>query len=92
MLVRVEPPVIGQNYGLGSEDISHLILTAKYEGVSLFPIKEWPCHVYVSRILSDSVISALKFTASQIEVIAWGIIFRNFDEAREHAKQFKCII
>jgi hypothetical protein len=81
MLVEIEPPVIGQNYGLGSQDITNLILSSRYEGFSLFPVKEWPCHVYVSRILDATVIRTLAFTRDQIEIIAWGRIFRTLDEA-----------
>ena len=89
MLIEIEPPVIGQKYGLGGKDISHLILSARYEGASLFPVREWPCHVYVTRIVDDVVIEALVFTRSQVEIIACGMIFRTLEEASAHAKQFQ---
>ena len=89
MLVEIEPPLIGQNYGLGSQDITNLILSARHEGFSLFPVHEWPCHVYVARILDDTVTERLAFTRSQVEVIAWGMIFRTLDEANAHAKKFQ---
>ena len=89
MLVEIEPPVIGQNYGLGGEDISNLILSTRHEGFSLFPVKEWPCHVYIARILDDAITQTLTFTRDQVEIIAWGIIFRTFDEANAHAKKFQ---
>ena len=86
MLVEIEPPVIGQNYGLGGEDISNLILSARHEGFSLFPVKEWPCHVYIARILDDTITKTLTLTRGQVEIIAWGMIFRTFDEANAHQK------
>ena len=89
MLVEIEPPVIGQNYGLGNQDIANLILSARYEGFSLFPVKEWPCHVYVARILDDTITQTLSFTRDQVEIIAWGIIFCTLDEASAHAKKFQ---
>lgn len=89
MLVEIEPSLIGQNYGLGSQDITNLILSARHEGFSLFPVQEWPCHVYVARILDDTITRTLAFTRSQVEVIAWGMIFRTLHEANTHAKKFQ---
>lgn len=89
MLIEIEPPVIGQKYGLGNQDITNLILSSRYEGFSLFPVKEWPCHVYIARILDDAVIRTLAFTRSQVEIIAWGMIFRTLEEANAHAKEFQ---
>jgi hypothetical protein len=57
MLVAIEPPVIGQTYGLGSEDIYHLLLATRWEGQTLWPISHWPTHVYVLRPLDKSVIN-----------------------------------
>ncbi len=63
MLVEIEPPLIGQGYGLGGQDITSLILSARHEGFPLFPVKEWPCHVYIARILDDTVSKTLNFYA-----------------------------
>lgn len=89
MLVEIEPPLIGQGYGLGGQDITNLILSARHEGFSLFPVKEWPCHVYIARILDDTIARTLAFTRNQVEVIAWGMIFRTLDEANAHAEKFQ---
>jgi len=89
MLVEIAPPVIGQNYGLGSQDITNLILSARYEGSSLSLVNEWPCHVYVSRILDAAIIRTLAFTQSQVEIIAWGMIFLTLDESYAQAKKFR---
>jgi hypothetical protein len=42
LLVKVEPPIIGQPYGLGGRDIDTLLVATRHKGDSLFPIKEWP--------------------------------------------------
>ena len=89
MLVEIDPPVIGQHYGLGSKDITNLILSSRHEGFTLFPVKEWPCHVYVARILDDAIPKTTSFTRDQVEVIAWGMIFRTLDEAKAHARKFQ---
>ncbi len=53
MLIDVDPPVIGQPYGLGSEDITQLIIATRWKGCTLFPVTEWNCSVYVVRILDE---------------------------------------
>jgi hypothetical protein len=88
MLVEIAPPLTGQRYGLGGNDIANLILSARYEGSSLFPINEWPCHVYIARILDETITKTLSITTDQVEIIAWGMIFRTLDEANAHAEKF----
>lgn len=83
MLIEVAPPVMGQPYGLGSRDIGELIISARFQGSTLFPITEWPCHVYIARVLDRGVIESLAVSKKeQIEVIAWGSIFRTLEEVR----------
>ena len=86
MLVEIEPPLIGQTYGLGGREISSLIISSRYEGTTLFPVKEWPCHVYVARILDEGILKTLTFTRDQVEVIAWGMIFPTIEEPNSHEK------
>ena len=63
MLIEIKPLLIGQRYGLGCKDVSNLILSSRQDGFSLFPVHEWPCHVYIARILDDAVTKTL--TASE---------------------------
>jgi hypothetical protein len=88
MLIEVEPSLIGQRYDLGSRDITNLILSPKWVSLSLFPVTQWPCPVYVARILDDAITESGAFTPSQVELIAWGSIFRTLEEASAHAKRF----
>ena len=87
MLIEIEPPLIGQTYGLGGRDIANFIISSRHEGTTLFPVKEWPCHVYVARILDESIDKTLAFTREQVEVIAWGMIFPTVEEANAQAKE-----
>jgi hypothetical protein len=89
MLVEVEPAIIGQEYGLGRKDITEVLLSSRYQGFSLFPITEWPCDVYIARILDDAVIATSVITANQVEVIAWGRIYRALPEADAEVKKFE---
>lgn len=88
LLVRFGPALIGQPYGLKAQDIDTLILSAKHEGVTLSPVSEWPCHVYVSRLLDDRVLETGVFSAEQVEMLGWGAIFQTADAALDYAKMF----
>lgn len=75
LLVEISPPIIGQAYGFGGNDIHRLILTPRFEGVSLSAIHEWPCHVH---ILCSAVINEEDFSDSKnILKIAWGQIYQS---------------
>jgi hypothetical protein len=82
MLIHVDPPVIGQPYGLGARDLTRLIVTARFVGFTLFPISEWPCHVYVSRMLDEGITGSSAFTGEQVEIIAWAWLYRTIAEAK----------
>jgi hypothetical protein len=72
MLVRIAPPVIGQKYRLGTVDIDRLILATHLTGRSLYPINEWPCHVYVMRIVNDQMLRTLSTDKDDVAMISWG--------------------
>ena len=46
-------------------------------------------YVYVARILDDAIPKTLVITLGQVELIAWGTIFRTLDEAAAHAQLFQ---
>jgi hypothetical protein len=81
MLVAIEPPVIGQPYGLGGEDIYHLLLATRHQGQGLFPVSQWPAHVYVLRMLNQSILHQREFSSTQTQLIEWGLVFRTYEEA-----------
>ena len=85
LLVDIAPPITGQRYGLGNNDITQLILATRHQGVTLFPVNEWPAHVYVYRILNEAILRQKTFQAHQVEMITWGIIFRSLREASDCA-------
>lgn len=85
LLVDIAPPIIGQRYGLGDRDITQLILATRHQGVTLFPVNEWPAYVYVYRILDEAMLSQDTFDSNQLEMIIWGMIFRSLSEARDCA-------
>jgi len=83
LLVDIEPPIIGQGFGLGGKDITQLILTTRHQGVTLFPVNEWPAYVYVYRIVDDALLRQETFAADQVALIFWGVIYRSLTDARD---------
>jgi hypothetical protein len=84
LLIEISPPLVGQRYGLGDRDITKLLLSPRLEGFCLSPVNEWPCYVYVSRILDETIANTLFFTADQVQLIAWATIFPTLAEANSY--------
>jgi hypothetical protein len=89
MLIEIAPALAGQMFGLGSADISALIISSRHSGQTLFPVSEWPSYVYVARIVDDTITSSHTFGRDQVELIAWGSIFRTLEHARDFASRFE---
>jgi hypothetical protein len=89
MLIEIEPALDGQRFGLGSADITSLIISSRHRGQTLFPISEWPSYVYVARVLDNAVLSSATFARDQVELIAWGMLFRTREEADDHAARYR---
>jgi hypothetical protein len=89
MMIEIEPLLEGQQLGLGSSSISLLVVSSRHSEQTLFPISEWPSFVYVARILDDSITSSLQFSRGQVELIAWGSLFRTLEQARDFASRFE---
>ena len=81
MLVKIEPVLVGQDFGLGGEDIDFLILSTVFEGETLFPIQKWPVAVYVGRIKDKVILTSLTFAIGQVELIAKGLLYSTLGEA-----------
>ena len=89
LLVHVDPPVIGQPFGLGGQDIDELVLSPRHRGAVLDPPSEWPLYVYVHRLLDGDVVRDLAISsAKQIEPVTWAMLFRREDEAM--AEYLRC--
>jgi len=43
----IDPPIVGQDFGSG-EDIDTVILAARHEGVTVDPVSEFPCFVFIA--------------------------------------------
>ena len=83
LLVRVAPPFEGKEYGRRSDEtIDHVLLCTRHRGHSLFPVREWPEHVYVATVDLGVLAEATSFRSNQATLIAWGLIYPTEDQAR----------
>lgn len=82
LLIRIEPPLIGQKFGLGGRDIDSVIVVARHKGCTLFPVAEWPVYVHVARLLVDLPEDKSELQASEFESIAWAELYRTENDAR----------
>jgi len=80
-LVSLDPPVIGQDFG-ELEDLAELIVTARHEGASLFPIEEFPLFVHLGLLRAPGDPDVI--SAADVEVIGWGELYRTADDAENH--------
>jgi hypothetical protein len=81
LLVRIDPPIPGQRYGLGAQNIDRVVLATKHEGQSLFPISSWPAFVHVARLLREPR-DGDTLTREDLEEIGWAELYETEAAAR----------
>jgi hypothetical protein len=84
LIVRIEPVVVGQDFGLGSEDIDLLILTNRFEGDDIHNIRSLPLFVHIARPLTTDLENFSHLMSSEIEVVAWGELYGSYEAAASH--------
>jgi hypothetical protein len=84
VLVGVDPPVIGQPFGLGDKDITSLILALRRKGSELEETVCRPVPVIIYRILRPGAGAEGVIRAPDIKLSAWGEVYPTL-EAAEHA-------
>lgn len=79
--VHVQPPVIGQAFGWGQDDIEDIIVAPRHVGSVLLPVQGFPVavHVYVPR--DEGVLQSGTFRPADFELAAWGELYRTEDDA-----------
>ena len=82
MLVHIDPPFIGQQFGLGSRDLELIILAPRLEGYSLFPISTWPCPVHCIRIVTGTPDEKGFISQKSRQVIDWASLWPTEKEAQ----------
>lgn len=82
VLVSVSPPILGQDFGV-PKDIENVVLCNRHEGEVLFPIKIFPCFVFVARARID--LEGAVVDRDELEIIGWGELYRTSEDARTHS-------
>jgi hypothetical protein len=81
--VRIDPPLLGQPYGLGACNIDFVFVATRHQGSSLFPITEWPVFVHVARPLIDEPALRCALQDNELESIAWAELYPTEEAARK---------
>jgi len=82
LLVTIDPPLLGQDYGQGSRDLDLVLVATRHEGASLFPVNEWPVFVHVVRPLITNPQDRDMFRKGEYESIAWAELYPTEQDAR----------
>lgn len=80
LLVEIAPGVINNQ----NKEISHLILAARHEGDSLFVIQRFPCFVHICDLLIPEEQIADSISKEDLQIIAWGELYRTEHDADNH--------
>ena len=89
MAIDIDPPLPWKRSCLGVVDVTQLLISTRLHGQTLYPIAEWPVFVYIARIIDSRILIMHAFKPGQVELIAWGALFRTLEEAVDDAKAFQ---
>ena len=90
MVCEIDPPIIGQRYGLGACDIDRVVFASRHEGVSLFPIEEWPAYVHVGRLTVPFAEDEFALKRDDLRVMAWAELYESRPVDRPGVSQYRC--
>lgn len=82
LLVKIDPPLLGQKYGQGNRDIDLVWMATRHQGASLFPVNEWPVFVHVIRPLIADPEHRDTLRKDEYESIAWAELYPSEQDAR----------
>lgn len=82
LIVEIDNPVIGQQYGLGGKDISTLYLVNRFDEQAFDKLNSFPIYVYVSIPKSPSIIDPTSL--HDLQNIAWASLYNNEKDAWQH--------
>ena len=82
LIVEVDIPVIGQKYGLFVHDIKKLYLVNRVNENAFINLNKFPIDVHI--LIPKSLENLEPRSLSQLQNIAWGCIYNNKKDARNH--------
>ena len=81
LLIDIDPPLIGQKYGLGGRDVDQVVVASRHQGEPLFPIKRWPVFVHVVLLLVPHE-GQNAVRSDELRAIAWAELYETEEAAR----------
>jgi hypothetical protein len=81
LLVKIEPPLVGQKYGRGARDVDQVLMAPRHHNASLFPISEWPLYVHVALALIERPEERDLLREDEFVSIAWAELYRTENDA-----------
>jgi len=83
VIVDIDPPLIRQNFGLGDQDISTLVLTPRWKTIEIPDEIQESVYVLVYRTLDQSVLGGNVIDNSKLELVAWCELYPGADAAEQ---------
>jgi len=80
---RLSPAVIGQDFNRAS-DIETVVLTPRHEGVSIDPVSDFPCFVFIAVPRGAHDVLQTPIRSDDLEIIGWGELYRTAENAERH--------
>lgn len=82
MLCEIEPPIIGQPYGLGGKNMHRIVIASRHSGYSIFTINDWPIYVHVARLIRSISDNKFAIKSNDIESIGWAEVYESATAAK----------
>ena len=82
-LLHIDPPIIGQRYGFGGNDIEYVAVVPRHKGVNLRSRLEWPIFVHVFIFKKLNPLNCQRFSLDEWTNISWALLVRTLEEARK---------
>jgi hypothetical protein len=79
----VQPGVPGQDFGF-AEDITTVVLAARFEGDSIDHIEKLPLFVFITIPSEGRGMPSSPLRADDLQIIGWGELYRSADDAAQH--------
>ena len=80
VLVSIDPPLIGQQFGLGGEDVHEVVLMSRWTERTLNPITEWPVFVHVFLPWGNVCAKSGQLGKEDLKSIAWAEIYKKRED------------
>lgn len=75
VLIEIEPPVIGQGFGLGGEDIHRVVIASRLVGRTLAKMEScWPVQVYVL-LMAKHLEDQTNIRDDELSLVAWAEVY-----------------